>query len=144
VHHTGLDSAIVAKETDKGAALHSFLPFVGLPSAEVLAIGDSEPDLPMFRVAGRAFAPGNVTCRADAGLIGCYVAGSAYQPGLLQIAQQIVHPEGGACDQCRLARRDWDKDDDLFHSLLTAADQKPRSLLLRNCWNPSVLAIFKS
>jgi hydroxymethylpyrimidine pyrophosphatase-like HAD family hydrolase len=144
VHHTGLDSAIVAKETDKGVALQSFLPFVGLPSADVLAIGDSEPDLPMFRVAVRAFAPGNVTCRAEAGLIGCYVAGSAYQPGLLQIAQRIVHPEGGTCDRCRLALKVWNKHDDLFHSLLSAADQKPRSLLLRNCWNPSVLPIFKS
>jgi hydroxymethylpyrimidine pyrophosphatase-like HAD family hydrolase len=142
-HHTGLDTAIIAKETDKGRGLLSLLDFVGLTGMDVLAIGDSEPDLPMFRVAGRSFAPGNVTCRREAQLLGCHIADSLYQPGLLEIARRIVHPEGGSCDHCQSIEAGWPKDGNLFVSLLSAADQKPTSLLLRNLLNPSLLAAFR-
>lgn len=142
-HHTGLDTAIVAKETDKGIGLRALLAHVGLPTVEVLAIGDSEPDLAMFRVARRSFAPGNVTCGRQARLIGCHVASRLYQPGLLQIARKIAHSHGGACDDCRSVETSWPKGKNLFVSLLSAADQKSRSVLLRNLFNPSLLKLFR-
>jgi hydroxymethylpyrimidine pyrophosphatase-like HAD family hydrolase len=143
VHHTGLDTAIVAKATDKGLGLTSLLDFVGLPKVDVVAIGDSEPDLAMFRVANGSFAPGNVTCPKEAELLGCSIARSSYQPGLLEIAQRIVHPKGGTCDRCKDIERGWPKEKTLFVSLLEAADQKPWPLLLRNFHSLSFLAPFK-
>jgi hypothetical protein len=143
VHHTGLDTAIVAKETDKGRGLLSLLDFVGLPRVGVAAIGDSEPDLAMFRVANSSFAPGNVTCRREAQLLGCCIAHSSWQPGLLEIAKRIVHPDGGTCNRCQAVENSWPKDKNLFVSLLEAADQKPASLLARNLCTRSLLASFK-
>jgi hydroxymethylpyrimidine pyrophosphatase-like HAD family hydrolase len=140
VHHTGLDTAILAKEINKGTGLLSLLGFVGLPADNVLAIGDSEPDLAMFRVANRSFVPGNVSCRDEARLLGSHVANLPYQPGLLQIARKIVHPEGGTCDRCRAIDAGWPKNSGLFVSLLSVADEKPLPLLLRNSFDPSALA----
>ena len=140
VHHTGLDTAILAKEINKGTGLLSLLALVGLPPEKVFAIGDSEPDLAMFRVAHRSFVPGNVSCRQEARLLDCYVASLPYQPGLLQIARKIVHPDGGTCPHCLGIEAGWPKDSDLFASLLHAADKKPLSLLLRNSLQLSALA----
>ena len=140
VHHTGLDTAILAKEINKGTGLLSLLAFVGLPADDVLAIGDSEPDLAMFRVVHGSFAPGNISCRREANLLGCQVAHLPYQPGLLQIVRKIAHPDGGTCLRCRAIDASWPKDSSLFASLLTVADRKPLSLLLRNSFDPSALA----
>lgn len=143
VHHTGLDTAIVAKAIDKGTGLLSLLDFVGLERAETIAIGDSEPDLAMFRVAKGAFAPGNVTCRKEAMLLGCSIANASYQPGLLEIATRIAHPSGGTCARCRNIEERWPKDKDLFVSLLEVADEKPVSLLIKNLRPQSFLAPFR-
>jgi hypothetical protein len=141
-HHTGLDTAIVAKETDKGAGLLQLLKLVGMPAIETMAIGDSEPDLAMFRVAHSSFAPGHISCRREARLLRCWIASRAYQPGLLQIARQISHPDGGACDHCRSVESAWPKDKNLFLSLLVAADETPlRSL--RKIFTSSPLELFR-
>ena len=142
-HHTGLDTAILAKEINKGAGLLALLALSGLRTEDVTTIGDSEPDLAMFRAARRSFAPGNVTCRAEARLIGCHIADLPFQPGLLQIARKIAHPHGGACDNCRSVEASWHKHKGLMVSLLEAADQKPLALLLRNFADPSLLAVFR-
>jgi hydroxymethylpyrimidine pyrophosphatase-like HAD family hydrolase/hypoxanthine phosphoribosyltransferase len=144
VHRTGLDTAITAKETDKGTGLRALLSLAGLADADVIAVGDSEPDLAMFRGAGRSFAPGNVSCRKEAQLLGCHIATSAYQPGLLEIARKIIHPEGGDCNRCRDVDSRWRRDERLFVSLLDAADRKPLSLLLRNCFDPAFLRAFRT
>jgi hydroxymethylpyrimidine pyrophosphatase-like HAD family hydrolase len=143
VHQTGLDTALVAKEVNKGAGLVSLLAFVGMSTTGVQAVGDSEPDLAMFRVACQSFAPGNVTCRREAQLLGCHIADAVYQTGLLEIVRKIVHPEGSRCDRCLAAEERWPKNNNLFASLLGIADQGPLSLLLRNWLDPSVLSIFR-
>ena len=56
-HQTDLDTAVLAKEVDKGAGLVALTAWVGGREFETLAIGDSEPDLAMFAVATRSFAP---------------------------------------------------------------------------------------
>jgi len=140
VHHTGLDTAMLAKEINKGTGLLSLLAFVGLPADDVFAIGDSEPDLAMFRVVQGSFAPGNISCRREANLLGCQVAHLPYQPGLLQIARKIGHPDGGTCLRCRAIDANWPKDSGLFVSLLAVADKKPLFLLLRNSFDLSALA----
>jgi len=143
VHHTGLDTAITAKETDKGKGLCALLALVGLAARDVTAVGDSEPDLAMFRAAGRSFAPGNVSCRREAELLGCHIAKSGYQPGLLEIAQKIVHPKGESCEHCRGVEAKWRLDKGLFASLLTVADKRPLGLFLQNCLDPSLWKVFR-
>jgi len=142
-HHTGLDTAIVAKETDKGAGLLGLLNLLGLSPDGVAAIGDSEPDLAMFRAVRSSFAPGHIACRREAKLLRCWIASLAYQPGLLQIARKIVHPQGGACANCDAVQMTRPKTNNLFASLLNAADQKPLSQLLRNLPGPSALGLFR-
>ncbi|PYY16284.1 MAG: hypothetical protein DMG61_04670, partial [Acidobacteria bacterium] len=142
-HHTGLDTAILAKESNKGSGLLSLLDAVSHTGCETLAIGDTEPDLSMFRVARRSFAPGHIPCRREAQLLRCGIADHAYQPGLLQIARRIIHPNGESCDRCHTVKSALSRNDGLFVSLLKAADQKPQSLLLRNGINPSALLLFR-
>jgi hydroxymethylpyrimidine pyrophosphatase-like HAD family hydrolase len=143
VHHTGLDTAIVDRETNKGAGLLSLLALVGLTGTDFMAVGDSEPDLSMFRLASRAYAPGNVTCVREAKLLGAYVANASYQPGLLQIAHEIVHPQDRACDRCLAVGAYWSRKQGLLVSLLNLADRNSFSLLVRNLFDPSLLAIFR-
>ena len=59
-HHTMIDTAIVAKEVDKGTGLVALRDWVLAPDAETIAVGDEESDLAMFRVATRSFAPSNL------------------------------------------------------------------------------------
>src|SRR3989442_4600021 len=91
-HQTYLDTAVLAKETDKGRGLEALLALSGTDSYETIAVGDSEADLPMFRVARRSFAPSHISCRPAAVRLGCRIADGAFQPGLLGIVRSIVQP----------------------------------------------------
>jgi hypothetical protein len=142
-HHTGLDTAITAKETDKGKGLQALLSIARVAAADVTAVGDSEPDLAMFRVAGGSFAPGNISCKREAQLLGCRVAKSTYQRGLLEIVRTILHPGGGSCVRCREIESHWLANKGLFVSLLNAADKKPLSLLFRHGCDPRLLTVFR-
>ena len=105
-HHTMIDTAIVAKEVDKGTGLAALRDWVLAPDAETIAVGDEESDLAMFRVATRSFAPSNIGCRRQARLFGCQIAHYPYQRGLLEIVHNIVHADGGRCERCRRRRDD--------------------------------------
>jgi hypothetical protein len=143
VHHTGLDTAVTARETDKGIGLRALLSLVGVEAHDVSAVGDSAPDLAMFRVAGHSYAPGNVSCRREAQVLGCHVVKSGYQPGLLEIARRIIHPDGKVCKRCRDLESSWHGDKRFFVSLLKVADKTPFSLLLENCLDPSLWKVFR-
>jgi hydroxymethylpyrimidine pyrophosphatase-like HAD family hydrolase len=142
-HHTGLDTAIIAKEVDKGKGLISLLSYVGLPSVDVVAVGDSEPDLAMFAAASRCFAPGNVSCAREAQLLGCHISDASYQPGLLQIAHRIVHPEGGECDYCQTVSKGRRTPKGLFWELLAAADESPFRFMLQRLMDGSLLDVIR-
>ncbi len=60
---TTIDTTIMAREVDKGTGLAALRDWVGRPSMETLAVGDTEPDLPMFRRATRSFAPSHIRLR---------------------------------------------------------------------------------
>jgi hypothetical protein len=137
-----VDTTVLPKETDKGAGLLALLALAGQRAIETIAIGDSEADLAMFRVASRSFAPSHISGRAVARLLGCRIADRSYQPGLLRIARSIVHPEGGRCDRCRAADPAWPADKDLFRGLLEAADRPRPHLLLRAMLDPMALQAF--
>ncbi|HEX5272250.1 MAG TPA: HAD hydrolase family protein, partial [Gemmataceae bacterium] len=94
VRQTGVDTTVTAREVDKGTGLSFLLNWVGLADADTSAVGDSEPDLPMFRVARRAFAPAQIDCGRVARSLGCRVARRPYQRGLLGVARELAHADG--------------------------------------------------
>jgi hydroxymethylpyrimidine pyrophosphatase-like HAD family hydrolase len=104
VHQTSTDTAITFRDVDKGTGLRAMLAFTGREGAHSIAIGDTEPDLAMFRVAGSSHAPAHIWVRSLATLVGCRVAGAAYQAGFLEIARRIVHGDGGNCPACKEPR----------------------------------------
>jgi len=142
--HTTIDTAITAKEVDKGAGLAALHDWVLGPAAETIAVGDEEPDLAMFRVATRSFAPSNIGCRSQARLLGCEIASCAEQSGLLEIARKIVHPNGGHCERCMACEGLPLDGDDLFLSTLQAADRGLSANLRRAMLDPTAFKMFMS
>jgi hydroxymethylpyrimidine pyrophosphatase-like HAD family hydrolase len=141
-HQTFIDTAVVAKETDKGKALLALLELAGVPGLTAYAIGDSEPDLPMFAAAQRSFAPGNTTCRKAARAVGCWIADEGYQQGLLSIARRIVHPDGSSCGQCRLPAVGVEGSEAVIYDLLKLADESRLKRLLRAVADPMMIRSF--
>jgi len=139
---TYTDTAILAKEIDKGKGLLALLALVGEEGLEALAVGDSEPDLAMFRVAKRCFAPSNITCRPLAKSLGCQITDRSYQPGLLSIVRSLVHEDRSQCDRCRSCDQLLPKNGHPFLDLLEVADQKLLTLLLRALLDPMNLQAF--
>ena len=124
VHETEIDTTIAARETNKGVGLTALRDWVLEPDAETIAIGDSEADLAMFRVAKRCFAPAQIDCASQARFLGCQITRHSYQRGLLEIARALVHADGRQCERCFDVRKEWPRDD-LFVEILEAADRLP-------------------
>jgi hypothetical protein len=143
-HQTTIDTAIIGGEVDKGSGLSALLELVGVPAEQTTAIGDSEPDLPMFRVAGRSFAPSQIGigCARLARLLGCKVVRRPCQRGLLDIARALVHPGGGRCQRCVAAEVSWPQKQDLIVELLQAADRPRIIRLLRALFDPKAYKVF--
>ena len=140
---TYLDTGIVAKEVDKGRGLLALLDLAGGRGIETAAIGDGEPDLAMFRVAGRSFAPAHIPCRSAARLLGCRIASRSFQAGLLESVRAMLHPGGGGCDRCRSGGRPrTGAVDPLIWDLLKAADWGRPRLLLQALFDPMTLRAF--
>ena len=142
VHQTSIDTTIVAKDMDKGTGLVALRDRFLDPGAQIIAVGDSEADLAMFRVATRSFAPANVSCGQQARLLGCRIAKASHQRGLLEIANEIsaqtatVPPSGerqaGKTEALSLPKCD------LFFDLLRAADKGLTPRLLGAIFSRSV------
>ncbi len=142
IHQTTLDTTITAKEVDKGTGLAALRDWVGLADAETLAVGDSEPDLAMFRQATRAFAPSHISCARQARLLGCRIDAQPYQRGLLNIVRFLAHPDGGRCQRCVSGDTPWAGTENLFLDLLQAADGKRSVALLRALFDPKAYEVF--
>jgi hydroxymethylpyrimidine pyrophosphatase-like HAD family hydrolase len=140
---TTIDTAVVAKEVDKGTGLVALLELAGQDGGDTTAVGDSEPDLPMFRVAKRSFAPGGIGCASQARLLGCKVVSHRYQRGLLEAARRVVHPDGGRCPRCRRQEpSSASASESFFLDLLRAADRTRSAALLRTLLDPKTYQVF--
>src|SRR5437588_1444210 len=140
---TYLDTAIVAREVDKGKGLLALLALAGRSGIETNAIGDGEADLALFRAAGRAFVPAHIPCRSAARLLGCRIARRPYQAGLLQSVRSVLHPDGGRCGRCRSGGRlRTEEAGPLLWDLLKAADRGRPRLLLQALLDPMALRVF--
>ncbi len=139
---TTIDTTIVANDVDKGRGLNAILDFVGNPDVETIAIGDGEPDLAMFRVANRSFAPGKIGRPDLVKAVGGQIATSPAQRGLLEIVRLLVHPDGSVCSSCPPLELDRCPQDELFLDLLEAADKNRWGLLLQALLHPKVFRPF--
>ena len=140
---TPVDTAIVARDVDKGRGLLGLLDLIGQRDVETIAVGDSEADLAMFRVATRSFAPAHIPCRPAAESLGCRIAARAYQAGLLESVRAMLHPGGGSCGRCRSGGRLRPGEaGPLFWELLNAADRGRPRLLLQALLDPMSLRAF--
>lgn len=138
-HHTAIDTTIVAKEVDKGTGLAALRDWILTPDAETIAVGDDEPDLAMFRVATRSFAPSHLGQRRQAELLGCRIVSRADQQGLLEIVRNILHADGGCCERCVAAEKTFPRYDSPFLSALQAADQRWTANLAKAIFHPDVI-----
>jgi hydroxymethylpyrimidine pyrophosphatase-like HAD family hydrolase len=141
-YQTYPDTAVVAKETDKGKGLLALLELAGQTGLPTLAIGDSEADLPMFAVAKSSFAPGHISCRSHAREIGCHIDAKPFQPGLLNIVRHIIHPEKVGCEHCRSAKPPASATQNLVVRVLQHADEGQMKLFLRAMCDPRVTSSF--
>lgn len=141
-HQTELDTAVLAKDVDKGTGLRALVSQASIPNLETIAVGDSAPDLDMFRVANRSFAPSQISCGDKARQLGCEISRRPYQSGLLEIARSIVHPDGKCCPSCKSLDRAGRKQNDLFMELLEIADQKRIPLLIKAMLDPLAIRAF--
>jgi len=141
-HQTFVDTTVLATETDKGRGLIELLAMAGHAAADTIAVGDSEADLAMFRVAGRSFAPSHISCRSVARLVGCRIMDRSYQPGLLRAARAIVHPDGETCEACRVCHPSKTTSHGMMRQLLDAADQSRWRLLLGAVLDPMAVEVF--
>jgi len=143
LHQTYTDSTVTAAEVDKGTGLNALLLLAGRPGLETVAVGDSEPDLAMFRTATRCFAPGQIGCPQPARLLGCRIASRPYQSGLLEIVRSLVHPKGGSCPQCRLPEQVLRPGEEIFMHMLRMSDRSRVELLVRSLFDHKAIDAFR-
>jgi trehalose-6-phosphatase len=141
-HQTFVDTTILPREIDKGRGLLALLELAGQQDAYTIAVGDSEADLPMFRVAREAFAPSHISCRSTARLLGCRIMDRPFQPGLLRAVRRIVHPRDQVCSDCDTVDPSRLTDRTFFGDLLATADQPQWRLLLKAALDPLSLRTF--
>jgi hydroxymethylpyrimidine pyrophosphatase-like HAD family hydrolase len=141
-HHTMIDTTIVAKETDKGTGLVALRDWVLAEDAETIAVGDTEHDLSMFRVASGSFAPSNIGCRRQARLLGCEISHYPYQRGLLDIIDKIVHSRKWERERSTVGETPMPGCDDLFMMVLQAADQTWARNMLGAMFSPAAFRTF--
>ncbi|MBI1866800.1 MAG: HAD family phosphatase [Methylocystis sp.] len=140
--NTSIDTTVMAKDVDKGVGLRALLEAAKQRPLETVAIGDSEPDLAMFRVADRSFTPGKIGRPDLVQAIGGKVARAAAQRGLLEIVRSLIHPDGGSCPVCPPTELVCGAQDALFLDLLETADKNRLTLLLRALLHPKALRAF--
>jgi hydroxymethylpyrimidine pyrophosphatase-like HAD family hydrolase len=89
---------------DKGTGLRLLAADLGVEDGGAgkplaLAVGDTVSDLPMFKLAARAFAPANAS--SDVRSAGVTVLQRPYQSGLALAASHILGHTPGSCPTCR-------------------------------------------
>lgn len=87
------------REATKGFGLQAVARYLSVKRDEILAIGDNENDLEMFRVAGTAVVMGNA--RKDIKAQADYVTASNDDDGVVQALEELVlgkkHVRSGSC-----------------------------------------------
>ncbi|HYS21682.1 MAG TPA: HAD hydrolase family protein [Gemmatimonadales bacterium] len=89
---TSADTYIVQRGTDKGAGMSAVQRYLDCPDASVVAMGDSDPDVPMLDRADRAYAPSNccAAVRALARAGRCRLLTEPGQRGFLAAVRDLI------------------------------------------------------
>ena len=133
-HQTGTDTAILSAEIDKGKGMLAFLQLFDYGSCKTIAIGDTEPDLAMFTVANRSFAPSHTNVRNAAIQLGCHVANKPFQSGLLEIAHHIIKTDGGKNSLIKKPNFKQNEHNKILFDIISEVEtSKPRRLLNAIC-----------
>ena len=82
-----------AAGVDKGSGLRKLCDLLGVDIARVIAVGDSDNDIPMLRAAGLGVAMGNANERVKA--VADWIAPSLDEDGVAATIQQWVLPPRG-------------------------------------------------
>ncbi|TZE80894.1 Cof-type HAD-IIB family hydrolase [Calorimonas adulescens] len=87
---------VTAQDVNKGRGLKELADFIGVDMAETIAVGDSENDIPMLKIAGFSIAMGNA--RDDVKAMADYITVSEDADGVAKALNKIIledqHGEG--------------------------------------------------
>jgi hydroxymethylpyrimidine pyrophosphatase-like HAD family hydrolase len=124
----------VAADVDKGSgvrALHERLGSAADRLPLAFAVGDTAADLPMLRLAERAFAPSNAddAVRSDPHV---HVLGAPYQTGLALAVGQLIGHRPGSCPRCRTPP--LTKDARAILAIVSARERDSMTLARRFVW----------
>ncbi len=120
-----IDTAIYAKNTDKGKALLSLKLRKNMIKSKIGAVGDTESDLPMLIVADQGFLVNNssIDLKRKARHFGVTITSSSFQSGLLEAVNYFLHGKKNSnCDNCNIVFKNLNKNNELFWDLLKIAD----------------------
>lgn len=96
-HRTYIDTAILDRDVDKGKALVKLKEWKKITRGNIAAVGDSEADLPMLKVADQGFLVSNssIALKRQARHFGIAIVDSFFQAGLYEAANRFVHSCNG-------------------------------------------------
>ena len=140
---TSVDSTVIAKEVDKGRGLKSLLRLAGTPELEITAVGDSEPDLPLFAISKQSFSPAHIGCGQIAALVGAQIARAPYQRGLLEIVTGLTRGLPRRADYSAGPIQASLHDQTLLR-MLAVSDRRWPVLLLQALLNPRTFRAFRT
>jgi len=121
---TYADTTILPKKIGKGSGLLWVKKYLRLDDEPVVAIGDNDQDLDMFRAADLAFAPANCSkaVREFAAGSKCRLMRQPNQRGLLEAVMQVLHADGQLCEKCDVQLMQADGCGALFQRLMEVAE----------------------
>ena len=140
---TSVDSTIIAKDVDKGRGLKSLLRLAETPELEIAAVGDSEPDLPLFAIAKQSFSPAHTGCGQIAALVGAQIARAPYQRGLLEIVTHLTRGQRRRPDYPSGPVEASPYDQTLVR-MLAVSDRRWPELLLQALLNPRAFRALRT
>jgi hydroxymethylpyrimidine pyrophosphatase-like HAD family hydrolase len=122
---TYADTTILPKNIGKGSGLLWVKKYLRLEGEPVVAIGDNDQDLEMFRAADLAFAPANCSkaVREFAAASKCRLMRQPNQRGLLEAVMQVLHADGQLCEKCDVQLMQADGCGALFQRLMEVAER---------------------
>jgi hydroxymethylpyrimidine pyrophosphatase-like HAD family hydrolase len=113
----------VPVEVDKRTGLQQLVTILGIDTGTLaLAVGDSPPDVAMFRLARMSAVPANGAPGIEKGT-GAVRCRNAYGAGLAEAVGMLIGHRPGTCPDCALTRRP-DASTALLLTLLAAQDRR--------------------